>query len=341
MPGSRGILLGVLLLSAVIAASVGIARLECGVVAVAGPEPQPAGGGASEGAQVEVPPRGVVHMDVWCDFPVRKLLREPARVPRLWGRLSSALLHVYSVEQTALTDLRARSLPQQCLPMELWVLDRRPAQRLPVGNIRVVDGLLTPSLRALADLGGDPVVPAFTPEDRKSLRERLQLGAIDDDWPAWRDRLRLGGFQLLGGSAEGAIHDAAARTVLAAQAEFDAAHDRGAGIATTVSVTLGHAPGSEERVWEDFMAALELLSVRFADLSYDIWFWGHAEQGDGCQALRLRWGHPVVRGKVVHATLPASRQHRVLRTADLSVGKSNEAVETQAQDAARAKQEEQ
>ncbi|MEM7166266.1 MAG: FHA domain-containing protein [Planctomycetota bacterium] len=269
---------------------------------------------------------GGVRIDAWCDFPVRQLLRDPAAVPRLWARLSSALVQIYPVD-TVWADVattRQNSLPARWSPGEVCVFDRAPQTDVGAGTIRIVDGVFTPELRAVASLVGDPAVPALTDKVRQQLRESLTLRSVDDDWLAWRDRLRLGGYRLLGGHAEGAVHTPAARAILATQAEFDANRQQIAHTAAYVGVTIRQSPGQPERSWEDFMAALELLAVRFPDVPYDLWLWGSPDPHDaartgatsvtqGVQTVRVRWGGSVERGRVVHETLPARQQHPALR----------------------------
>ncbi|MGE3164144.1 MAG: FHA domain-containing protein [Planctomycetota bacterium] len=284
-----------------------------------------------------------VRVEVWCSFPVRELLREPARIPRLWARLEHATLFTFpSDPSVSLAQIQAHAAPSSASTR--WVLSHRDPLRRAAESppdlrhaIWLADGMLTPGLRRLTDRLGEPRVPATAPglDDwvRGLLRSAQSAGEPGDATAAStppadaidESRWETGAYRLRAGGSHGSVYRPAARTLLLAMGELTrqaegAIPER----PTVVWVPMPEPPPVDRRVaggndqhWEDFASALDLLSLRLPNLSVDLWLWGPARAGAGTETVRVHWGAGHGRGRVLHESEIARRFHPALRSASL------------------------
>lgn len=271
-----------------------------------------------------------LRIEVWCAFPVRDLLKDSTRVPRLWARLDAATLSTFPTDPSlSMQQAQASALPSDatlryvishCDPLRRSVGESVPMARPATW---LADGLLTPGLRRLTDRLGEPRIPAIAPGLDDWVRTSLGLvsaaataGEPASSAPASSDDTlwETSAYLLRAGGSQGSVYRPAARTLLIAMGEL--AREAAGDVAvrnSVVWVPMPKPPGDPDRHWDDFSTTLDLLSVRYPDVAVDLWLWGSARDGVGTETLRMRWGARHGRGWVQHESEVARRFHPVAR----------------------------
>ncbi len=266
-----------------------------------------------DAAGAHAPP--TLRIDLYCNFPVRPLLREPVRLPRLWKRLETALLTIFPVEPHTLPSLwqamLAASRNQEALVASHlgliggWLPDGRGEPRA-----LLADGLFVPALRRLTDIVGRTHLEEPPRGSRPWVRQRLAIELVDsasrgEPAVAAAQVLQYGGFHLLGAGGEGTVYRPPARTLLLAGAAL--AHTPDEPMAVLASLAEPPAPNGSG-AWDELFATLELLALEQPQRRFDVWLWGRAE-GGAAELVRIEWGPDIKRGFVHYSTQPATCYH--------------------------------
>ena len=245
-----------------------------------------------------VGPRGTLRIEVLAPFAVAPLFETPAKIPRLWRRLSESRLWICPPGERSAEDLFA--IAGSTRRGEWGVSAENALPEEATAAWRVADGYLLPAFARLAARLGVPAkTAALRPEIATWWSE-----ARGDRGTAAEPLFKAGGYRLVPGEWRSSAYRPVTRALLLAGAQLL----ESPGTDVVARVVLSETPREGvEGEWAEWWTALELIADRCPEHRFQLWF--ISPQGEGSQGVGLEWGPEIRTGWVVEEDRPAEEVH--------------------------------